>query len=218
VGRYVVVFLGDLGRDLPYEERLHWRQFNILPEGGISESNYRRSFLAQFSEAGASDLVFRQEYSDFKAAWNASVGWPLYLELGVGDEHILGSIRVPVTNSQAEMDEQVLFLTKLLVDSLNEAELAKRCSNVEPGAKGIAKLETFFTESKFEQGANVVQFLRDLQSLRSTGSGHRKGVGYGKMMAKLGLDAGRKPDGVKRILDEATAALRAVRMHYINTT
>ena len=31
---YVVVFLGDLGRALPYEERLHWRQFNMPPEGG----------------------------------------------------------------------------------------------------------------------------------------------------------------------------------------
>ncbi len=28
---HVSVFLGDLGRDLPYEERLHWRQFNVPP-------------------------------------------------------------------------------------------------------------------------------------------------------------------------------------------
>jgi hypothetical protein len=40
---HVVVFLGDLGRDLPYEERLHWRQFNVAPEGGVSETNFRRS-------------------------------------------------------------------------------------------------------------------------------------------------------------------------------
>lgn len=32
---HVVVFLGDLGRDLPYDERLHWRQFNVPPEGGV---------------------------------------------------------------------------------------------------------------------------------------------------------------------------------------
>ena len=41
---HVVVFLGDLGRDLPYEERLHWRQFNVSPEGGVRETNFRRSF------------------------------------------------------------------------------------------------------------------------------------------------------------------------------
>ena len=52
---HVVVFLGDLGRDLPYEERLHWRQFNVAPEGGVSETNFRRSFLAQFADAEAAE-------------------------------------------------------------------------------------------------------------------------------------------------------------------
>jgi hypothetical protein len=48
---HVVVFLGDLGRDLPYGERLHWRQFNVAPEGGVSRTNFRRSFLAQPADA-----------------------------------------------------------------------------------------------------------------------------------------------------------------------
>lgn len=29
--RTVCVWLGDLGLDLPYEEQLHWRRFNVLP-------------------------------------------------------------------------------------------------------------------------------------------------------------------------------------------
>jgi hypothetical protein len=53
-----------------------------------------------------------------------------------------------------------------------------------------------------------------MQTLRSTGSAHRKGSGYEKIIAKLGVDMARKPDAIRRLLEEAIAALRAVRLHY----
>src|SRR3989449_7861468 len=84
---HVVVFLGDLGRDLPYEERLHWRQFNVPPEGGVSKTNFQRSFLAQFADAEASDLTFRQEFSEIMNQWEMACGWPLFLALSPDDEH-----------------------------------------------------------------------------------------------------------------------------------
>lgn len=211
----VAVFLGDLGRDLPYEERLHWRQFNIPPEGGISETNFRRSFLAQFTEPKAADLVFRDEYERFSADWTVKFGWPFFLPLAPGDAHLADIIRIPVTNSQGELDEQVLCLTKLLVDSLNEREFAKAVTSLPEGAKGIAKLDAFFQASGYEDGEAIVQFLKDLQLLRSTGSGHRKGSAYDKTVAKLGVDPRRKPDTVARLLEEGVAMIRALRFHYI---
>jgi hypothetical protein len=69
--------------------------------------------------------------------------------------------------------------------------------------------------TKFPERGSVIQFLRDLQALRSTGSAHRKGSGYDKIMAKLGVDVARKPDMVRRLLEEATAALTAMRRFYI---
>jgi hypothetical protein len=212
----VAVFLGDLGRDLPYEERLHWRQFNIPPEGGISETNFRRSFLAQFTEPRAADLVFKDEYRRFSADWTAKFGWSFFLPLAPGDAHLADTIRIPVTNSQGEMDEQVLCLTKLLVDSLNERDLARAVTSLPEGAKGIAKLDAYFQANGFEDGKAIVQFLRDLQLLRSTGSGHRKGSAYDKTVAKLGVDPRRKPDAVSRLLKEGVAMIRALRCHYID--
>ena len=211
---HVVVFLGDLGRDLPYDERLHWRQFNVPPEGGVSETNFRRSFLAQFADAKAPDLTFRREYVDIMRDWEKAHGWPLFLAPSLGDMHLLDTVRVPVTNSQAELDEQVGHLTKLLVDSLNEKELAIRAGALEAGAKGIAKFAGFLETTHFPEGQSVVQLLRDLQTLRSTGSAHRKGSAYEKIVAKLGVDPRRKPDAVRRFLEEATVALRALRLHY----
>ncbi|MEW6245335.1 MAG: hypothetical protein AB1555_01345 [Nitrospirota bacterium] len=211
----VSVFLGDLGRDLPYEERLHWRQFNVSPEGGISEINFRRSFLAQFTDPQASDLVFRQEYTDFGHDWEKVHGWPLFLPPSAADSHLIDTVRIPTTNSQTEFDEQVLQLAKLLVGFLNEKELAFRAGPLEEGAKGLSKLESYFEATKFADGKTIIQFLRDLQTLRSKGSGHKKGSSYDAIVAKLGINLARKPDGVRKLLEEAIIALRIMRRHYL---
>ena len=211
---HVVVFLGDLGRDLPYEERLHWRQFNIAPEGQISETNYRRSFLSQFADAQAADLSFREEYASVLRDWGKVQGWPLFLPLSQGDSHLLETVRVPVTNSQVEFDEQIGHLTKLLIDSLNEKEIAVRAGALPENAKGITKLATFLEATKFPESQSTVQLLRDLQSLRSTGTAHRKGSEYEKIITKLGVDPNDKADAVRRFLIAATQALRAIRRYY----
>lgn len=212
---YVVVFLGDLGRDLPYEERLHWRQYNIAPEGGVSETTFRRSFLAQFADAQTADLEFRRKYNSLVRDWEKVHGWSLFLAPSSGDAHLLDTIRIPVTNSQAELDEQIGHLTKLLIDSLNEKELAALASDLEAGAKGISKLAGFLEATQFPEHQPVIQLFRDLQTLRSTGSAHRKGSGYEKIIAKLGVQPGRKPDAVRRLLEEAIVVLDALRQHYL---
>jgi len=53
--------------------------------------------------------------------------------------------------------------------------------------------------------------------LRSTGSGHRKGLAYDKTIAKLGVNPSRKPNAVARLLEEGVAMLRALRSQYIDT-
>lgn|SRR2546425_7090264 len=211
---HVVVFLGDLGRDLPYEERLHWRQFNVPPQGGMSETNFRRSFLAQWTAPEAADLTFRAEYKRIGRRWREAMGWPLFLEPEPSDAYLLTTIRVPVTTSQAEFDQQILALTKLLVDSLNEQALVAQVGPGEKDERGITKLERFLVARSFPQVAAVIQFLRDLQALRSAGSGHRKGDRYDKILAKLGHDAQRKPELMERLFREATALLRALGEHF----
>ncbi len=212
---YVVVFLGDLGRDLPYEERLHWRQFNVAPEGRISETSYRRSFLGQFADARSPDHVFRREYTETSEEWHRVHAWPLFLAPEVGDSHLLDAVRVPVTNSQVELDEQIGYLTKLLVDSLNEKELAAHADDtLEHGAKGIKKLDGFLMKTQFPDRRGVIQLLRDLQELRSTGSAHRKGSGYDKTCTRLGVDLTKRADTMRLLLTQAGDALRAIRQHY----
>jgi hypothetical protein len=216
---HVVVSLGYLGQSLPYEERLHWRQFNVPPEEGVSKAYFRRGFLGEFAPPEAADLVFRWEYQKLGRAWREMTGWPLYLEPEAGDEYLLNTIRVPVTSSQSEFDQQVLTLTKLLVDSLNEQAILSEIGGPgEKDEKGIAKLDRFLTIRDFPERAKVIKFLRDLQALRSASAGHRKGKHYDKTLAKLGYDAQGKPELMERLLREATVVLRSLHEHFCRET
>ena len=205
---HVVVFLGDLGRDLPYVEQLHWRQYKIEPQGQVSETNFRRSFLSQFADAQSPDLVFRSEYFTLGREWQKTQGWSLFLAPSPGDAHLLDTIRIPVTNSQLEFDEQILNLAKLLIDSLNEKELEARAGPFEKDTKGITKLEVFLDQRLFPERGSFIQLLRDVQSLRSRGAAHRKGSDYQKTVAKLGIDPNRYADAVRKLLEELVSAFR----------
>lgn len=211
---HVVAFLGDLGRDLPYREQLHWKQFNVQPppppDPGISETCFRRAFLAQFAEPESVDLIFRQEYHRLSNAWREKFGWPLFLDPKPGDEHVLQAIHIPVTNSQSELDEQILRLAKLLVDSLNEEELAKAVLERGDDEKGISKFERFLQGKGFAHTGEIIRFWRDLQRLRSTGAAHRKGEAYQKHMDRLGLTGKRGPDVMRTLLARAVAALQTL--------
>jgi hypothetical protein len=163
-------------------------------------------------------LTFRHEYAALVQQWERKQGWPLFLPPSAGDSHLLDTVRVPVTNSQSEFDEQVGHITKLLIDSLNEKEIAARAGAIDDGIKGLGKLAAFMEVTKFPEREVVIQFLRDVQTLRSTGSAHRKGSAYDKIIAKLGVDASQRPKAIQRLLEHACAALRALKMFYLTET
>jgi hypothetical protein len=205
---YVIVFLGDIGRDIPGREHGYWKSFNIPPTGPMSETAFRRSFMAEFANPRRKDLLFKHEYSEFSKAWSRKHGWELFRPLSAADSHCFKSLRIPGTDQQNEFDSQIMYLAKLIVDSLNEAEIGKRIPSV-PDQKGIAKLEVFL-KARLSDPALHIEFLRDLQSLRSTGSAHLKSATYEKIARKLGLYE-RDPRRVfEELLDKAIGMLYAL--------
>jgi hypothetical protein len=211
---YVVAFLGDLGRDLPYAERLHWRQFNVAPDGKLSKTSYKRFFRAEFTDAEATDFVFRRVYRAVATEWEVNQGWPLFLAPDPGDAHLLETIRIPITESQAELDEQVGCLAKLIIDSLNERAIETCAGPFKADTKGIAKFAAFLEATQCPRAGSVVGVLRDVQAIRSAGSAHRKGVNYRKILQQGGLDQGRKSAMFQKLLERVVDALRVLRGHY----
>lgn len=108
----VVVFLGDLGRDLPYTEQLHWRAHNILPDGGLSVTARTRSFDAQFADGVQPEHRFKIAYRHFCGRWLDVHGWPLFRPLATGDEHLLTKLHVPTSDNPAELDAQYWALPR----------------------------------------------------------------------------------------------------------
>lgn len=183
---YLVVFLGDLGRNLSETERSYWLSFNIPPGGRqISETNFRRSFLAEPTNPQKADLVFKHQYGHFREDFSKATGWDFFLSLHQDDEHFLTGLHLMVNDNQVEFDAQLIALTKILVDSINEKEIAKGLKTLMENDKGITKLEKFFAERGMVGFEPHIKFLRILQDLRSRSAAHRKGSSYARLIEDL---------------------------------
>lgn len=181
----VAIMLGDLGRDMPPEERRYWRTFNIPPDGRrFSKSNFKRSFLVEDAVPQEPEHRFQAAYAKIVEVAPFAPSWSLILPLTKSDEHHIKTLRVPITDTQAEFDQQVLSLTKVIIDSLNVVQLKKLVIK-EPEVKPIALLETVCKTLNIEHYEKHVGFLKSLQSLRSTGAAHRKGGDYVKALGRF---------------------------------
>lgn len=200
---YLVVFLGDLGRDLSENERGYWLSFNIPPGGReISRTNFRRSFLAEPTDPEKADLVFKHQYGRFREDFRKATGWDFFLPLHQADEHFLTGLRLMAKDNQAEFDAQLIALTKVLVDSINEKEIAKGLKTLAEYDKGITKLEKVFAERGMVGFEPHIKFLRVLQDLRSKSAAHRKGSNYEKLIEDLRL----ADEGQQRVLSALLTA------------
>lgn len=205
----VVAWLGDLGRDLPYEEQLHWRSHNITPAGGVSQTYFKRQLLAQATDSDRPEHDLKSRYQQLADTCDRKLGWKLLLPLSPEDAHHFSAIRVPATDEQKDFDDLVGSLAKILVDSLNEKELNKLIPASEHVAiKGsIACLEKAFMICGVEGYEEHVEFLRKLQNLRSSGMAHRKGGNYQKIAREFGVESRTLRTVFQGILRRAVAFL-----------
>jgi hypothetical protein len=201
----VCAWLGDLGRDLPYQEQLHWRAYNIPPQGGVSETYFKRQILAQFTDSERPEHLFATQYRRLQEECENCLDWQLLLPLDAGDEYYIKCMRIPATDEQRDFDELVLGLTKLLIDSLNEKELNKLIPEEDlPNIKGsISRLEAVLKANSVEGAGPQIAFLRKLQNLRSSSSAHRKGSNYRKIATDFGVDDESLSTVFAGIMDQA---------------
>lgn len=180
----VVVFLGDLGRDLPSAERDHWRGYMISADAPISETNFRRSFLAQPTNATAIDLAFRRVYNDATRAWLTRYGWLLFREPKESVVFLLQQLRVPLNDTQNEFEEAIKLHGKLMSDALNESSIGKLLPSRIDGEKGISKFERFLSLEGYPYVERDIRYLRRVQEFRSKVGAHLKGRDYEKVLTK----------------------------------
>jgi hypothetical protein len=197
----VMVFLGDIGRDIPSNHRDHWRAYNIAPISKMSESTFRRSFLAQAAETENPEHLFKNSYLAFQRGWIETWGWGLYREAEGSDTELIRRVRIPLNNTDTEFEAQLLSLAKLLVDLLNETAVAAGLQPVKE-EKGISKFKRFLEASGYPHADRDIAFLRRIQTLRSRIAAHTSGSS-GQAFLAVELDGLSKPQFIEKLMREA---------------
>ena len=202
---WLCAWLGDLGDVLPHKEQQHWKAHNFVAiDIGISRTFFDRQFAGEFSDSGRPEHQFRALYVQLAETCTQRLGWPILLPLHDKDAHRLASMRVPGSDEQPALDEQLQGLATILVDSLNVSnirELVPQLQRPDP-ERGIDLLESLFQAKAAQDYQTHIDLLRTVQNLRSSGSAHRKGRKYDKIatdvrMAQLG-PRGLVTDLIKR--------------------
>lgn len=194
----VVVFLGDLGRDLPESEQRYWRSFNIRPDGGLSDTCFKRSFLAQFTDPTNPDLAIKIERRKLLEKWREAFGFDIYSEFHEDDAGVLADLRMPTSDEWIEFDRCTIAATKVFIDYLNESQLAKlaatevakmKANDPEKPVRGIDKLQSWFRQNASESALDdLISSLRLLQELRSISAAHRKSSKLTNLLKEQGLE------------------------------
>ena len=142
--------------------------------------------------------------------------WYLFTPLEKEDIHHVQTLHIPLNENQKAFDEQVLSLTKIIIDSLNEKKLKTEITvELKERAKGIDKFQAFLYSNKLSF-PDMIQFLRDLQTLRSSGSAHRKGSKYIKAKEKFKISGDNYQTVFSEILEEAITMFNTLEKYFIN--
>lgn len=169
----VCVLLRDLGISLPYMEQLHWRAYNIPPEGGVSETFYKRMVLGDRASSDQPDILFKQSYEQLQKACDEYLGWQLLKPLSSGDEYRLRRLRIPTVDEESHFKDSILDIANILIERLNEERLETLVpvSKREDIKRGINRLEYVLDPRKVEGVEKHIIFLRCLWDLRNTRGG-----------------------------------------------
>ncbi|WP_371188874.1 hypothetical protein [Thalassotalea maritima] len=215
IGSYVSVFLGDLSR-LPTKEQKYWKSYNIPPQGGISKTNLSRSFNGDFATPDAVDNYFKYKLKSFNETWHAKYGWYIFKPLAKGDMHYLTALHVPSKGNQKEFEEQVLALTKIIIDSINDKELTKSIAELSKEAKRLEKLQAYLETHTGASFTELIEYLRMLQRLRSTNVAHRKGSRPDKsVISYFKLDADNYYEAFSEILLKAIRVINTLEYYFL---
>ena len=207
---HVSVFLGDLGRDLPFREQQYWKSFNLFPEDRtISNTYHQRSFVGAFFDPESPEHQFKYAFSEIQEAFEKHYGWTLFLQLNPKDLHFFDAIRSMLGNQQSEFDSMILGLVKSTIDSLNVKALREQLGTDE--SKSIVLLESFLTKLNVKEVEQIAQFLKGVQAVRSSGVAHRKGTEYEKVIKRLSLDENNYQAEFDEILRQFVWALGIIK-------
>lgn len=206
----VQVYLGDIAERLPYNEQLHWKTYNVPPEGGITKRRLTNDFFTSFVDSDDVSYKFHKSLHNFQEKFEKRFSFKPFRPLDKNDAHKDKNIKVPLNDEPEEFEKQILYLSILLQDSINEEQLnytdIRHSKNNKLGS--IKILENFLNRKSLP--ITIISYLQEIQTLRSSGIAHRKGSKYEKNIGRYGLNDVSGREFIHKLLVDMTKAFNCL--------
>ncbi|MCY3821776.1 MAG: hypothetical protein OXH52_20890 [Gammaproteobacteria bacterium] len=172
---HVVVLLYELGVALPEREQHHWRAHNIAPPGsGLSRAAYGRWIQGEWTAPDYPEWQFKHWYGAFRGQCRKRLGWDLWRDAPHADgSPLLQRVRVPLTDTAEDLNEQARLLDLILVEALNTQRLREELGvDKSDDRKSISLLEAWLAQIHHPHAQRDIALLRRVHRLRNAAS-HR---------------------------------------------
>ena len=191
---------------LPYEEQLHWKQYNEWPKGPISERAYKTDFQADWSYAASDPLVtLKGRLGALRCKW-----WKLRSRNAMDWAHY------PVTQSNDEWRNELLTLHQLLVEGFEESWLREYASQLDrkPSSelRSLALLKECLIGNDVEEGhaKSIIAPLRSLNEHRNVLRGHASEAGAQELKSRAFRDHGGYREHYTSLVSECDESMRVL--------
>lgn len=174
---HVVVLLYELGVGLPEREQHHWKAHNVAPPGsGLSHAAYGRWIQGEWTEPDSPEWQFKHWYDAFRSQCRQRLGWDLWRDAIHADgSPLLHRVRMPLTDTAEELNEQAQLLDLVLVEALDAQRLREELGVPKSDdRKSISLLEEWFAQIDYSHAQRDIALLRRVRRLRNVAS-HRRG-------------------------------------------
>ncbi len=158
---------------LPYEEQLHWKQFNEEPKAPISERAYTTDFEGNFYDGYDPLLSLKYKLEELN---RRNPGW-----WTLRNDDLIKKTHYPFTASKDEWAEELLNLDQLLIEGFEEKWLRKKV--IELGGKPDKRLRALKLAEEYlvlmgferEHAHQIMTPFHLVHNLRSLVKGHVSG-------------------------------------------
>lgn len=203
----VEIYLGDLGRDLPWQEHDHWKAHNRVPRGDMNPDRYKRDFLGQFAGGLEPLEMLRDSLKSANAAAEGVWSRSLFRPLAADEAQEFERLHPPVHDRQRALVQPVLLLTKALVDAINVKLIKEVVGPSE--SRSVALLGELVTHLGGD--ASIIDPIRDLNRLRSSGGvAHLANESRTKLLSSIGLENLTPAETVNALATRLSASLTAI--------
>jgi hypothetical protein len=158
---------------LPYDEQLHWKQFNEYPKAPLSDRAIKTDFEGRWSEEYDSLPSLKRKLDTLHSE---SVDW-----WKLRDPEAPSKVHYPYTDSKDEWAEEILNLDQLLVEGLEEKWLRRKAKelgcNPDSRLRALKLIEVILVAVDFESehARDIMSPFHAVHNLRSILKGHTAG-------------------------------------------